>query len=257
MTTLSLACLLAVAGCYDPGELPGGEVPFTPANNPTAAEPAASPSQDAEPSSFDKAATIEPITGAPKTLGGKDIAKVREQVRAMWDSIVFEKDGKKVEHQLTLKTEKGDIVLEFFPGVAPNHVRNIIALAKAGYYDGTVFHRVIPNFMIQGGCPYGQGNGGPGYALKNEFNSIKHERGTLSAARSQSPDSAGSQFFICDARSPHLDNQYTAYGHVVKGLDVVDEIVQSPVTDRRSGTVVPGQQVKLLKATVTEKKAAE
>lgn len=134
-----------------------------------------------------------------------------------------------------IETKFGNITLKFFPDVAPNHVKNFIDLARSGSYDGTIFHRVIPGFMIQGGDPNTKGAdrssygmGGPGYTLKAEFNSRPHKRGTLSMARSQNPDSAGSQFFICVADSPFLNNQYTVFGEVVSGMDVVDKIVNLP-----------------------------
>ena len=140
-----------------------------------------------------------------------------------------------------LQTNLGRIVLRFFEDKAPNHVANFKKLAREGFYDGTKFHRVIPNFMIQGGCPNTKpgavgmpGTGNPGYKIKAEFNDVKHDRGILSAARSADPDSAGSQFFIMHARSPHLDNQYSAYGEVVEGLDDVDKIVALPRDGRDS-----------------------
>ena len=143
------------------------------------------------------------------------------------DEISAMKDLKAVIH-----TGFGDIVLKFFPEDAPNHVKNFVALARKGFYDGTTFHRVIPGFMIQGGDPNSRdadrmrhGTGGPGYALKAEFNKKPHKRGTLSMARSQHPDSAGSQFFICVADAPYLDGQYTVFGEVVEGMDVADAIV--------------------------------
>jgi len=139
------------------------------------------------------------------------------------------------EQQAIIRTNLGDITLKFFPEVAPNHVNNFIELAKKGFYDTTIFHRVIPGFMIQGGDPNsknhdksGHGMGGPGYTVKAEFNDKPHKRGTLSAARAASPDSAGSQFFICVADSRFLDRQYTVFGEVVSGMDVVDKIVSQP-----------------------------
>jgi len=126
----------------------------------------------------------------------------------------------------------GDIVLKFFPDVAPGHVRNFIKLSKEGFYDGTTFHRVIPGFMIQGGDPNSKnpdrsshGMGGPGYKVKAEFNSTPHKRGIVSMARANDPDSAGSQFFICVADAHSLDWQYTVFGEVVSGMDVADKIV--------------------------------
>ncbi|UCE78299.1 MAG: peptidylprolyl isomerase [Nitrospiraceae bacterium] len=134
-----------------------------------------------------------------------------------------------------IKTKQGEIELRFFPDVAPNHVDNFMELAKKGFYDGTIFHRVIPGFMIQGGDPNSKdqdrsrhGIGGPGYTVKAEFNNRSHKRGTLSMARSSDPDSAGSQFFICVADAPFLDKQYTVFGEVVRGMDVTDSIVNQP-----------------------------
>lgn len=136
------------------------------------------------------------------------------------------------ETQAVIETKFGSITLKFFPEVAPNHVNNFIELAKKGFYDGTTFHRVIPGFMIQGGDPNSKdvnkathGTGGPGYSVNAEFNDKPHKRGTLSMARSASPNSAGSQFFICVADSPFLDRQYTVFGQVVSGMDVIDKIV--------------------------------
>jgi peptidyl-prolyl cis-trans isomerase B (cyclophilin B) len=138
-----------------------------------------------------------------------------------------------------IETKFGDIELRFFPDVAPNHVNNFIELAKKGFYDGTIFHRVIPGFMIQGGDPNSKdpdrskhGMGGPGYMVKAEFNDKQHKRGTLSMARSANPDSAGSQFFICVAESPFLDAKYTVFGEVVSGIEVADKIV-SQKKDRK------------------------
>ena len=134
-----------------------------------------------------------------------------------------------------IETKFGNIELKFFPDVAPNHVNNFIELAKKGFYDGTVFHRVIPRFMIQGGDPNSKsqdrskhGTGGPGYTVKAEFNNKPHKRGTLSMARSNHPDSAGSQFFICVADAASLNNQYTVFGEVTSGMEVVDKIVSQP-----------------------------
>lgn len=111
-----------------------------------------------------------------------------------------------------LDTSKGPIRLQFFPDVAPGHVKNFLALAQIGFYNGVSFHRVIKGFMIQGGCPQGTGTGGPGYTIQAEFNATSHEAGVLSMARTNDPNSAGSQFFICLERTPHLDRQYTAFG---------------------------------------------
>ncbi len=143
---------------------------------------------------------------------------------------------KKVQDtKAVIETKFGDITLKFFPEAAPNHVKNFIDLSKKGFYDGTIFHRVVPGFVIQGGDPNTKGPdrstygmGGPGYTLKAEFNSKPHKRGTLSMARSSDPDSADSQFFITVADVPFLDNQYTVFGEVVSGMDVADKIVNLP-----------------------------
>lgn len=124
------------------------------------------------------------------------------------------------------------IKIELFKDVAPNTVKNFISLVKKGFYDGIIFHRVIPGFMIQGGCPNGTGMGGPGYSIRGEFtsngfkNDLKHTEGVISMARTMDPNSAGSQFFIMVADSPHLDGQYAAFGKVIEGLDVAKEIVK-------------------------------
>lgn len=129
---------------------------------------------------------------------------------------------------------KPDILIELDPQAAPNTVKNFIYLASRGYYDGLCFHRVIPGFMIQGGCPDGNGTGGPDYYLPGEFasngvkNPLKHIRGVISMARSQQPNSAGSQFFIMAEAAPHLDGQYAAFGQVISGMETVDAIINAP-----------------------------
>jgi len=162
---------------------------------------------------------------------------------------------KMAETKAVIETKFGNIELKFFPDVAPNHVNNFIELAKKGFYDGTIFHRVIPGFMIQGGDPNSKdpdksrhGMGGPGYSVKAEFNSKPHKKGTLSMARSAQPDSAGSQFFICVADAPFLDRQYTVFGEVVSGMDAADKIVNQP-RDRRDN---PNERVEM-KVKIIEK----
>ena len=134
---------------------------------------------------------------------------------------------------VTIEMMNGDTIkAELYPEIAPNTVNNFISLVKKGFYDGLIFHRVIRGFMIQGGCPDGTGMGGPGWSIKGEFsangvkNDLKHTRGVLSMARSMMPNSAGSQFFIMHEDAPNLDGQYAAFGKVVEGMDVVDEIAQ-------------------------------
>jgi len=135
---------------------------------------------------------------------------------------------------ITIEMENGDVIkAELYPEVAPNTVNNFISLVKKGFYDGLIFHRVIRGFMIQGGCPDGNGTGGPGYSIKGEFaqngvqNDLKHTPGVLSMARAMHPDSAGSQFFIMHETSPHLDGQYAAFGQVTEGMDVVNKIAET------------------------------
>ena len=135
---------------------------------------------------------------------------------------------------VTIEMEDGGIIkAELYPDVAPNSVNNFISLIQKGFYDGLIFHRVIPGFMIQGGCPNGTGMGGPGYSIKGEFtqngfaNNLAHDRGVLSMARAMSPNSAGSQFFIMVEKAPHLDGQYAAFGKVIEGMDVADAIVSA------------------------------
>lgn len=162
---------------------------------------------------------------------------------------------KMAETTAVIETKFGNLELRFFPDVAPNHVKNFIDLAKKGFYDGTIFHRVIPGFMIQGGDPNTKnpdrsqhGTGGPGYSLKAEFNDRPHKRGTLSMARSSDPNSAGSQFFICVAPASFLDRQYTVFGEVVSGMEAADKIVSAP-RDKRDN---PNERIEI-KVKVTEK----
>lgn len=165
------------------------------------------------------------------------------------------KPAQKIEDNpiVTIEMENSDIVkMELYPNVAPNTVNNFISLVESGFYDGLIFHRVIPDFMIQGGDPEGVGTGGPGYNIKGEFeendfeNSIKHERGIVSMARSQAPDSAGSQFFIMVADSSNLDGSYAAFGKVIEGMDAVDTIVNVKTDESDK----PKEDQKIKKATV-------
>ena len=134
---------------------------------------------------------------------------------------------------VTFEMENGKVIkAELYPEVAPNTVKNFISLVKKGFYNGLTFHRVIYGFMIQGGCPNGTGTGGPGYSIKGEFtmngfkNDLAHDEGVLSMARAMDPNSAGSQFFIMHKKAPHLDGQYAAFGKVIEGMDVVNEIAE-------------------------------
>jgi peptidyl-prolyl cis-trans isomerase B (cyclophilin B) len=147
-----------------------------------------------------------------------------------------------------IETKFGDIEIRFFPGDAPKHVENFLTLAKSGFYDGTIFHRVIPGFMIQGGDPNTKGTdkslygaGGPDHRVKAEFNKRPHKRGILSMARSQDPNSAGSQFFIVVQDSNFLDGQYTVFGEVTKGMDIADQIV----IQKRDGRDNPHERIEM------------
>lgn len=174
--------------------------------------------------------------------GGKDRTA---EVEAAKKGIDFAKN----KYQVELDTSMGKILLDFLTDVAPGHSANMIALAKIGYYDNLIFHRVISGFMIQGGCPTGTGTGGPGYQIKAEFNKTLHEPGVLSMARTADPNSAGSQFFICLERCDFLDNKYTAFGKTAnpESLEVVRKIGATPTASER-----PKTDVKINKAKVLE-----
>jgi peptidyl-prolyl cis-trans isomerase B (cyclophilin B) len=135
-------------------------------------------------------------------------------------------------NHILIETDSGSIKIELLPGVAPNTVANFKVLASNGYYDGIIFHRVIPGFMAQAGDPTGTGTSGPGYRVNAEFNATKHVRGTVAMARTSDPDSAGSQFYICFGPQPHLDRQYTVFGQVVEGMEVVDQVKNGTVMNR-------------------------
>jgi cyclophilin family peptidyl-prolyl cis-trans isomerase len=153
-----------------------------------------------------------------------------------------------VEYHAVVEMEKGgQFELAFFPETAPNHVANFVSLAKKGFYDGTTFHREPEDIMAQGGDPTGTGQGGPGYTIPAEFSSIPHKRGTLSMARTPDPNSAGSQFFICFGDCAMLDNQYTVFGEVVSGMDVVDKFTRR---NPQSNPSFPGDKMK--KVTIKE-----
>jgi peptidyl-prolyl cis-trans isomerase B (cyclophilin B) len=173
-------------------------------------------------------------------------ANRKAEVDEAQKSIDFEKN----KYQIELDTTQGKIVLDMLPDVAPGHCKNMLALAKIGYYDNLVFHRVIRGFMIQGGCPVGNGTGGPGYTIKAEFNATVHEPGVLSMARTNDPNSAGSQFFICLEKVPHLDRQYTAFGRTADAasLAVVKAIGNVPT----GGQDRPKQPVTIKTAKVLE-----
>ena len=152
------------------------------------------------------------------------------------------------KYTATIETDAGTMTADLYPKIAPQTVNAFVFLAREGFYEGVIFHRVIPGFMIQGGDPTGTGTGGPGYKLKAEFNDMKHERGVLSMARTNDPNSAGSQFFVMHAASPHLDRQYTAFGKVTSGQEVIDKIANAP----RGAQDRPNQPTKIKKITINE-----
>lgn len=163
---------------------------------------------------------------------------------------------KKERTTAMMETSEGTMTFEFMPDKAPGHVENFLKLAEEGFYDDTVFHRVIQGFMIQGGCPEGTGRGGPGYRIKAEFNDTHHERGILSMARAQDPDSAGSQFFVCHGDAGFLDRQYTAFGRLVDGDDTLERIATAPVKRGGGGeSSTPVEPVRLTKVTVKREEA--
>jgi peptidyl-prolyl cis-trans isomerase B (cyclophilin B) len=154
------------------------------------------------------------------------------------------------DYEVVLDTSLGKIRLKLDPKVAPGHVRNLVALAESGYYDGGCFHRIIKGFMIQGGCPEGTGTGGPGYKIPAEFNATPHEQGVLSMARTNDPNSAGSQFFICLERVPHLDRQYTAFGRTADDASL--QVVKSIGSVRTAASDRPVEPVIITKVTVVK-----
>jgi peptidyl-prolyl cis-trans isomerase B (cyclophilin B) len=230
----ALAGLLFLAACSKPAPPPAEEAPAPAEQTQPAQEQAQPPAE--EPAPADEAPAKVEDKAQPETPppGTKPVA--------------------------VLKTDKGTIEIAFFPEKAPNHVQNFLDLCRSGFYDGTKFHRVIPNFMIQGGDPntrmgppdtWGMGGKtnefGNEVTLKAEFNDLHHVRGIVSMARSMDPDSASSQFFICVADYPSLDGKYTVFGKVIKGMDVVDKIVNAP---RDTANDRPLQPVAIEKATV-------
>ena len=170
--------------------------------------------------------------------------------RAEVDAAITTIDFEKFKYQVKLETSKGDITIDMWPDVAPGHVKNLMGLTKIGYYDGLTLHRVIRGFMIQGGCPVGNGTAGPGYTIKAEFNPRPHEPGVISMARTQDPNSAGSQFFLCLERVSSLDNQYTVFG---KAADAASIAVIKSVGDVKTGASDrPVEDVTINKATIIE-----
>jgi peptidyl-prolyl cis-trans isomerase B (cyclophilin B) len=176
-------------------------------------------------------------------------------VALLLSSVAFAADEQKPVSTATevavIKTSQGEMVVEFWTDAAPETIANFKKLAKSGFYNGTIFHRIVKGFMIQGGDPNSKdpakessyGEGGPGYKIKAEFNDHPHDRGVISMAREPDPDSAGSQFFICLAPVPRLDHQYTTFGKLIKGLDVLDKIGDTPVTMQHGERSKPAQRI--------------
>jgi cyclophilin family peptidyl-prolyl cis-trans isomerase len=164
------------------------------------------------------------------------------------EAVAQDEEGKRLV--ATVETNKGTFSFELFPEDAPGTVENFVKLARKGFYDGTIFHRVVPGFVIQGGDPTGTGSGGPGYTIKAEFNKRKHVAGTVAMARSAHPDSAGSQFYVCLAPTPHLDGSYTVFGQVIEGMDVVQAIGKTPTKQSR-----PVEKIVMNKVTIKEEPA--
>jgi peptidyl-prolyl cis-trans isomerase B (cyclophilin B) len=187
--------------------------------------------------------------GGTETVSEKAPDAKTADPEAPYSYVQFEKGEKP---HILMETSMGPITLELWPDVAPKHCQSFVHLTKTGFYDSLTFHRVIPGFVIQGGCPLGNGTGGPGYRVPAEFSNKKHEAGILSMARSNDPNSAGSQFFICLGRAAHLDNAYTVFGKVIDGMDVVRKI---EAVDKKGST--PVQKVYMTKVSVLEPEAKE
>lgn len=182
-------------------------------SEPEKEEPAATEEKKAGEPAADKPAEEKPAENKPK----KPEVKLSQEEKALVD--------KATGSVVKLETAKGDIVLELYDDKTPVHVGNFLDLVETGFYDGISFHRVIANFMIQGGCPRGDGTGGPGWTIPDEANKgLKHKRGTLSMAKTAAPNTGGSQFFVCHAPQPHLDGVHTVFGECIQGMDVVDKI---------------------------------
>ena len=181
--------------------------------------------------------------------GNSNPAKAEDAKKKTYDKPPEMKIDVNKTYTATIETDAGTMVAELYPKIAPQTVNSFVFLSREGFYNGLIFHRVIPGFMIQGGDPTGTGSGGPGYKLPAEFNETPHDRGILSMARTNDPDSAGSQFFVMHARAPHLDHKYTAFGKVTKGQEVIDKIVNAPKNDEDR----PNEPVKIKKITIEEK----
>lgn len=173
--------------------------------------------------------------------------------RADVDKALEGVDFSKNTYQIEFDTTAGRILLDLWPDVAPGHCKNIIGLTKIGFYDGIIFHRVIPDFVIQAGCPQGKGTGGPGYTINAEFNKRLHEAGVLSMARTSAPNSAGSQFFLCLGRVPHLDNSYTGFGKTADDASLKVVLSIGNVETDRDDRPLKDVKIKTGKVIVTPK----
>jgi peptidyl-prolyl cis-trans isomerase B (cyclophilin B) len=174
--------------------------------------------------------------------------KMAANRRAEVDEALADVDFDANTYQIEFETTAGKMLLDLYPDVAPGHAKNIIGLTKIGYYDGIIFHRVIKDFVIQVGCPNGTGTGGPGYTIDAEFNEVLHEAGVLSMARTSDPNSAGSQFFICMGRVPHLDRQYTVFGKTADDDSLKNALsVGNSATDANDR---PNEEVKITSSQV-------
>ncbi len=218
LTLVTLVAVLSVAACADRARTSDEKAAATASN--AAALQGSDDERDAMPSGG--------------TEGTQSIASTRSENEApeavaagqQSDDYTGEMSDSNSYPRAIISTEFGDLTVELWNDVAPLHVENFLKLARSGFYDNLTFHRVIPGFVIQGGCPHGTGTGGPGWTVDAEFNDRQHVPGTLSMARSADPNSAGSQFFICLTREKcrHLDGQYTAFGQVIEGLDIVEKL---------------------------------
>ena len=209
---LVIVALLAVAAAYI------AIAANPPSNRDAASDPFGGQATAAAPANPDAA-------GEEMQAGGSgDVSKDKKQYDKPGDMKI---DPAKT-YTATIDTDAGTMVAELYPKLAPKTVNSFVFLAREGFYDNVIFHRVIPGFMIQGGDPTGTGTGGPGYSVPAEFNATKHERGILSMARTSDPNSAGSQFFVMHDTAPHLDNQYTVFGKVTQGQETIDKIVNAP-----------------------------
>ncbi len=169
------------------------------------------------------------ITGCAQKEKPQEKPKIEAKTEATEKVKEVELTGK--ERAIIYMKKGGKIIIEFFPEDAPKTVRNFVKLAKEGFYDGLTFHRVVPNFVAQGGCPKGDGTGDAGYNIEAEFNTRSHKAGTVAMARSQDPNSASCQFYICLAPQPHLDGKYTVFGQVLEGMDIVKKIKKGDIME--------------------------